>query len=75
MIFSEKGEQALTAQGHSQMAESYERAGADPRLRPDKRQEYLEKARRARELAQKAKVLEGIRLRRSEKAPGGGRCL
>lgn len=65
MIFSEKGERVLTAQGHAQMAESYERAAADPRLKSDKRQEYLEKARRARELAQKAKVLENTKLRGS----------
>jgi hypothetical protein len=75
MIFSEKGEQALTAQGHSQMAESYERAGADPRLRPDKRQEYLEKARRARELAQKAKGSGRHQVATLGKGPGGGRCL
>ena len=42
MIFSEKGERRLTAQGHAQMAELYERVAADPRLRPDKRQEEAE---------------------------------
>jgi hypothetical protein len=64
MIFSEKGERRLTAQGHSRMAESYERVAADPRLKPDKRQEYLEKARRARELAQQAKGHESSSMQR-----------
>jgi hypothetical protein len=55
MIFSEKGERAMTAQGHSEMADAYEEAAADPRLTPEKRQEYQGKAMLARKLADKAK--------------------
>jgi hypothetical protein len=62
MVF--RGERVLSSHGHSEMAEAYEKAGEDPRLTHRKRQEYLEKARRARELAQDAKILEGALLRR-----------
>jgi hypothetical protein len=43
------------------MAEAYEKVAEDPRLTHEKRQEYLEKARRARVLAQDAKILEASR--------------
>jgi hypothetical protein len=62
MIF--RGERVLSPHGHSEMAEAYEKVAEDPRLTHEKRQEYLEKARRARELAQDAKILEGALLRR-----------
>jgi hypothetical protein len=45
------------------MAQAYGKVAADPRLTEKKRQEYLEKARLARELAQEEKILEDSRLR------------
>ena len=39
------------------MAEAYERAASDPRLREDKRAEYPQKAKEAREWAQKARAI------------------
>jgi hypothetical protein len=51
MIFSEIGENALATEDHSQMADAYEKVAADPRLMPEKREEYLRKGRRARELS------------------------
>ena len=67
-----RGERLLSSQGHSEMAEAYEKAAEDPRLTPQKCKEYQAKARRARELAEDTKVLErasGERLRRKPKRP------
>jgi hypothetical protein len=58
-----RGERLLSSEGHSEMAEAYEKAAADPRLTNEKRHEYLEKARQARELANRARILEGSWLR------------
>jgi hypothetical protein len=58
LIFSEIGEKALIAGDHSQMADAYEKVATDPRLTANKRQEYLDKARRARELSQRSEVQE-----------------
>jgi hypothetical protein len=54
---------ALTAKEHSLMAEAFEKVATDPKLTPEKRQEYLGKATKARDLAQEAKVLESARWR------------
>lgn len=45
------------------MAEAFEKVAADPKLTPEKRQEYLGKATKARDLAQEAKALESARWR------------
>jgi hypothetical protein len=71
-----RGERVLGSQGHSEMAEAYEKAAADPRLTHEKRREYLEKARRAGELAEDAKILEGSLLRRrARKGKGAARAI